>query len=128
MSKIKKSRKGKSMKETAAHRKAQLHLKRRNPVFRKHENKSKEEVTFAITYMTKTMNEEPRQELLEENSDILERMGDLEGLHEFLFFLEALKDDWDDRLDEDGLITVGSLSPSGIDFALQNEEDQMKHI
>lgn len=128
MSQAKKSRKGKVMKETAAHRKAQLHKKRQNPTFRKHENKSKEEVTFAITYMTKTMNEEPRENLLKENADILVRMGGLEGLHEFLFFLEALKDDWQTRINDQGLLRSNSLSPSGIDFALQNEEDQLKYV
>lgn len=123
-----KKRKNVPMKETAAHRKAKLHLKRRDPSFRKHENKSREEVTFAVDYMTKTMNGEDRTELLEANAVALERMGGLEGLHEFLFFLDGLKEDWEDRLDEEGLLTVSAMSPEGIDFALQNEEDQAEAI
>ena len=123
-----KKRKGAKMKETAAHRQARITQKRRNPAFRKHEQKSREEVTVAVEYMTLTMNEENREGFLEENQETVSRMGGLQGLHEFLFFLDALKEDWENRLDEHGLLTVTALSPEGIDFAMQNEEDRLKAI
>lgn len=130
MSKIKKSRKGKVMKETAAHRKAKLHLKRRNPVFRKHEGESRKEVTLAVEYMTHTMNDdqESRKAILEDNVETIESMGGIEGVHEFLDMLEALKEDWRDRLDGEGFLTVSALSSEGIDFAMQNEEDKAEAI
>lgn len=122
-----KSRK-KPMRETAAHRKAKLHQKRRNPEFKKHENRSREEVTLAVEYMTKTMNGEDCVPFLDENKDAVDRMGGIQGVNEFLYFLDALKDDWEDRLDDQGLLTVSALSPDGIDFAMQNEEDQAQAI
>lgn len=124
----KKSRKGKVMKQTATKRKAQIDMKRRNPQFRKHEQKSRSEVTTAISYMTTIVNGEDPNQNLQENSEIVESMGGIEGVHEFLFFLDALKDDWEERLDSEGFLTVGAISPDGIDFALQNEEYQEKSI
>lgn len=130
MSKIKKSRKGKVMKETAAHRKAKLHLKRRNPVFRKHEDMSRKEVTVSVEYMTHVMNNdnEERDNLLENNAETIESMGGIEGVHEFLDMLEALKEDWKERLNTEGFLTVSALSAEGIDFAMQNEEDKLDAI
>lgn len=130
MSKTKKSRKGKVMKETAAHRKAKLHLKRRNPVFRQHENKSREEVTVAIDYMTHTMNNEydERRALVENNQHPIEGMGGVEGMHEFLYFLDAVKEDWAERLDAEGFLLPSALTAEGIDFAMQNEEDKASAI
>lgn len=123
-----KTRKNKVRKVTASDRRAQLALKRRNPAFRKHEKESKKEVTLAIDYLTLVVDGEDPKEFLEENSAVVESMDGLQGVHDFLYLLEGLKDDWADRLDENGILTISAISPQGIDFALQNEEDKAKAI
>lgn len=123
-----KKRKGAHYSETATHRKAQIARKRRNPAFRKHEKKSRDEVTLAVDYLTMVVNDENPANLLENSQETLQRMGGLEGLNEFLDYLEALKDDWRERVSEDGYLTLSAISPEGIDFALQNEEDKINSI
>lgn len=123
-----KKRKGAYMKETMAHRKAQIHRKRRNPEFRKHEKKSRDEVTLATSYLTNIVHERNNDELFAKYEETLERMGGIEGIHEYLVFLDALKPDWEDRLEDNGLLSLSAISADGIDFALQNEEDQQKAI
>lgn len=123
-----KPRKNKVRKIKASDRRAQIHMNRRNPSFRNHEKKSREETELAIEYLTLTVNEEDRSELLESRREVLERMGGVEGVHEFLDMLDGLHEDYMDKLDENGLLTVRGVSPDGIDFALQNEEDKMRAI
>lgn len=123
-----KSRKNKVRKITASDRRAQLTIKRRNPAFRKHENRSKAEVTLAVDYLTTLVDGEDPRPLLEESEELIEGMGGLQGVHEFLFMLDGLNEDWEERLDEDGLLTLRAISPQGIDFALQNEEDKARAI
>lgn len=123
-----KSRKDKVRKVTAAGRRAQLDMKRRNPAFRKHENRSKHEVTLAVEYLTLSVNGEDPKPLLDASGELLEGMGGLDGVHEFLYMLDGLNEDWEDRLDAEGYLTVRAISPQGIDFALQNEEDKEKAI
>lgn len=123
-----KSRKNKVRKVTASDRRAQIHMKRRNPAFRTHENRSREEVELAIEYLTLTVNEEDRTDLLASGEEVLERLGGLAGLHEFLDMLDGLHEDYEEKLDANGWLTVRAISPEGIDFALQNEEDKMKAI
>lgn len=123
-----KSRKGKVRKITASDRRAQLTIKRRNPAFRKHENKSKEEVTLVIDYITLLAQGEDPRPLLATNDELVERMDGLQGVHEFLYMLEGLKDDWEDRLEDDGILKLSALSTQGVEFALQNEEDKAKYI
>lgn len=123
-----KKRKGAHYSETANHRKAQIARKRRDPAFRKHEQKSREEVTLAIDYLTIIVDGENPETLLANSQETLGRMGGLEGLNEFLDYLEALKDDWRDRISDEGYLLLSAISPEGIDFALQNEEDKMNSI
>ncbi|MBC9705747.1 MAG: hypothetical protein H9W81_12420 [Enterococcus sp.] len=123
-----KSRKNKVRKVKASDRKAQIHMRRRNPSFRNHEKRSREEVELAIEYLTLTVNDEDRAELLTNHADTLERMGGIEGIHEFLDMLDGLQDNYTEKLDDNGWLTVRAISPEGIDFALQNEEDKAKAI
>lgn len=123
-----KPRKNKVRKITASDRRAQLAIKRRNPAFRKHENRSKAEVTLAVDYLTTLVDGEDPRPLLKESEELIEGMGGLQGVHEFLFMLDGLNEDWEERLDEDGLLTLRAISPQGIDFALQNEEDKARAI
>lgn len=123
-----KSRKGKVRKITASDRRAQLTVKRRNPAFRKHENKSKEEVTLAIDYITLLAQGEDPRPLINESEELITRMGGLQGVHEFLYMLEALKDDWEEKLDSDGLLLLSAITPQGVEFALQNEDDKAKYM
>lgn len=123
-----KKRKGAYFKETATHCKAQIARKRRDPAFRKHENQSRDEVTLAVDYLTLIVNTEDPTNLLENSQEVLARMGGLEGLNEFLDYLEALKADWRERLSDEGYILLSAVSPEGIDFALQNEEDKLESI
>lgn len=123
-----KTRKNKVRKINASDRKAQIHMRRRNPAFRNHENRSREEVELAIEYLTLTVNDEDRSSLLAGQAEVLERLGGLEGLHEFLDMLDGLQDDYRDKLDVNGWLTVRAVSPEGIDFALQNEEDKAAAI
>lgn len=123
-----KSRKNKVRTIKASDRKAQIHMKRRHPAFRNHEKRSREEVELAIEYLTLTVNEQDRSHLLASSPDTLERLGGVEGLHEFLDMLDGLQDDYREKLDDRGWLTVRAVSPEGIDFALQNEEDKAKAI
>jgi hypothetical protein len=123
-----KSRKNKVRKITASDQRAQLAIKRRNPAFRKHENRSKAEVTLAVDYLTVLVDGEDPRPLLEKSEELIEGMGGLQGVHEFLFMLDGLNEDWEDRLDEEGILTLRAISPQGIDFALQNEEDKARAI
>lgn len=123
-----KSRKNKVRKITASDRRAQIHMKRRNPQFRNHEKQSREEVELAVEYLTLTVNGEDQKPLLTKNQSVLDRMDGLNGLHDFLDALDGLVEGYEEKLDAEGYLTVRCVSPEGIDFALQNEEDKAKAI
>ena len=81
-----------------------------------------------MEYLTHVVDGEDPRPLIEKSGELVEGMGGLEGVHEFLYMLDGLKDDWESRLDADGFITLSAISAQGVDFALQNEEDKAKAI
>lgn len=129
-SRTKNSRKNRVMKESSAHRKATLDRKRRDPAFRNHERKSREEVTLAVDYITLVVDGENAEDYLKTDAsqEIINRMGGIPELHAFLYMLDALKDDWEERLDAKGLLLISAISPDGIEFVLQNEDEKNQAI
>ena len=153
----KNSRKGKVMKETPGHRRAMLARKRRDPAFREHEKRTRAETILATDYLAAIVHEEDLDEFfatndrlvtlegMAVNDDMAEAINDhrkkddereaataktgLEELHEFLYgLLDALKDDYADRLDEKGYLTLSALTPDAIEFVFLDDEDKEKAI
>lgn len=83
----------------------------------------KAELDLAVTYLCAVAHDEDWVALLESHQDTLAALGGMEGLHGYLWALEALIDDWDELTLIDGGISPEAISESGHELiALDNQD------
>lgn len=99
---------------------------RQNPAFLKAEREQKLRAEIGIEYISLVLKEEDAKAFLDSNAEDVEKLGGIQGLHDFLEAFELLSWDYEDHFDESGLLKPEGINKAGREFVEENDKDKAK--
>lgn len=99
---------------------------RQNPAFRKAEKEMRLKAEIGVEYISRVLKQDNPQAYVDENSDFIEGIGGMVELHFFLEQFDVLSYDYEDHMDENGILSPDGISSTGKEFVAENDRDKEK--